>query len=117
MPGQPKGPWETMPENQFVMQVDRASDELRVRICGDLDGRTTPQLRAVLNRAVRTGAADVCLDLTDVGAFDAAALATIVTSGRRLVGQDRCLSVHGLTGLQGRLLEICDDQRTVKITN
>jgi anti-anti-sigma factor len=106
-----------MPENQFAMQVDRVGDGVQVRVVGDLDERTTPKFRMVLNRAVNAGAAEVCLDLTDVAAFDAAALAAMVTSGRRLNEQHGCLTVRGLSGLQGRLLEICDDAQIVRVTD
>jgi anti-anti-sigma factor len=106
-----------MPENQFVMQVDRVGDGVQVRVYGDLNGRTTPRLRSLLNRTVNAGAVEVCLDLTHVAAFDAAALAAMVTSGRRLNEQHGCLVVRGLSGLQGRLLEICDNAQIVKVTD
>jgi anti-anti-sigma factor len=106
-----------MPEDQFAMQVDRVGNGVQVRVYGDLDERTTRQFRMVLNRAVNAGSAEVCLDLTHVEAFDTAALAAMVTSGRRLNDQHRQLTIRGLSGLQGRLLEICDNAQIVKVTD
>ena len=64
-------------------------EELVVRVAGELDLSTSPQLSAALTEAASGTATSVTLDLEGVTFIDSSALRVLVLSGRAL-SQDGC---------------------------
>lgn len=82
-----------------------------VRVCGDLDIMSAPDLRRVLVDLVGAGHVDLVVDLTDVTFMDASGLGVLVAALNRVgacqgnlslvVGSARLLKLFTITGLTG----------------
>ena len=79
-------------------------DELVVRVTGELDLSTSPQLSAALMEAGGGTATSVTLDLGGVSFIDSSALRVLVLSGRAL-SQDGCeLRIGARSDMVARVL-------------
>src|SRR5215210_7434135 len=90
---------------EFSISAERlSSDSYLVRVTGELDLYTAPQLENEFDGIVRDGAAYVLVDLGDVPFLDSSGLAVLLAAASRL-GKDAFV----LTGLgfeSRRVLEI-----------
>lgn len=99
---------------EFSCSTERLpGDSYLVRLTGELDLYTAPQLENELETLIRAGAAHVLLDLTDVPFLDSSGLAVLLGAAGRL-GKD----AFALTGLgleTRRVLEITGTDRLLAV--
>ena len=72
-----------------VFEISRLADGTGVKLAGDLDLHTAPELTAAL-RALRK-AGDVCLDMTEVTFIDSSGLSAILSFARSREGDSKVL--------------------------
>jgi anti-anti-sigma factor len=77
-----------------------------VRLSGQLDGRSTAELRDVLHAQLDSSAGDVVLDLGDVDFVDLTALRMIAVASRYAALQGHRLLLRDCTPLVRRLLHL-----------
>ena len=86
-----------------VSSLDRQHE---VRLLGELDMSTAPQLRDELARLASTGAGVVTLDLSDLAFIDSTGLSVLITSLKRLRSQGGDLALRSPTPGTRKVLEI-----------
>lgn len=84
-----------------------------VRVTGELDLYTAPQLENELETLIRADAMHVLVDLSDVPFLDSSGLAVLVAAARRL-GRDR-FALAGLGLESRRVIEITGADRLLTI--
>lgn len=67
-----------------------------LRVSGELDIFTAPQLRLEIDAAMTTRPGDLILDLSDVTFLDSSGLAVLFSAARRLARHDARVTVRGL---------------------
>jgi anti-sigma B factor antagonist len=77
---------------------------LEVRVRGELDMSTTPQLSDALSAAAEQPASEVMLDLSGVTFIDSSALRLLVLSGRALAEAGRTLQIGPRSDMVARIL-------------
>ena len=88
----------------LAIDTQERGDELVVRVEGELDLSTSPQLSAALTEAGGGTATSVTLDLSGVTFIDSSAIRVLVLSGRALA-QDGCeLRIGDRSDMVGRVL-------------
>jgi anti-sigma B factor antagonist len=81
-------------------------DATVLRVSGDLDLLTSPELAARLDGIVRDGTGEVVVDLSRTGFIDSAALHVLLNAQRRLTRESRGLAVVCVPGPVRRLIEL-----------
>lgn len=66
----------------FEVRIDEDSDAVTLSLCGELDLATSPKTQEELERALRNGAAQVVVDLTDLTFIDSTGIALFVFAKR-----------------------------------
>jgi anti-sigma B factor antagonist len=90
---------------EFTCSSERLpGDSYVVRLCGELDLYTAPQLENELETLIRAGAEHVLVDLTDVPFLDSSGLAVLLGAAGRLGRESFALT--GLGRETRRVLEI-----------
>jgi anti-sigma B factor antagonist len=99
---------------EFTCSSERLpGDSYLVRLSGELDLYSSPQLENELEKLIRAGAEHVLVDLTDVPFLDSSGLGVLLGAARRL-GKDR-FALAGL-GLEARrVLEITGTDRLLSV--
>jgi anti-sigma B factor antagonist len=77
-----------------------------LRVEGELDLYTSPELRDRLLGLVEEGSGDVALNLTGVTFMDSSSLGTLVTCLKRLREKDRALALVGVNGAPLKVLTL-----------
>ena len=85
-----------------TLSIDAASDST-IRLAGELDAATVPQLRAALAQTLTQRPARLILDLTDLDFCDSTGLALLVQTRNNLPDTSQ-LILHGATDRMHRLL-------------
>lgn len=67
-----------------------------LRVAGELDISTAPQLRLEIDAAMTTPPGDLILDLSEVTFLDSSGLAVLFSAARRLARHDARVTVRGL---------------------
>lgn len=88
-----------------VLEID--AGRCVVRLCGEHDISTEPELRGLLDRAMGLGASAVVVDLAAVQFMDASTLRAIVDARIALHISGRPLTVRSATGPALRLINLC----------
>lgn len=91
------------PEPPINVVVDLVDENHVVRVAGELDAFTAPDVRAAL---VRTEDRDVVLDLSGVTFIDSSGLALIVETRQRLQTEHHRLVIGPRSDVVQRLLEL-----------
>lgn len=102
-----------MPSDGLDITVDESEQGHRVRVRGELDLATAPQLASCLSGDVGEGSLPVVLDLSEVTFIDSSALRTLVLSGRELSAAGRTLQIGPRSDRVTKVLEMTQlDQYT-----
>jgi len=88
----------------LTIEPEQQGSELHVRVRGELDMSTAPQLATALSEAGRGPAETVVLDLSGVTFIDSSALRVLVQSGRELSGAQRTLQIGPRSDMVARVL-------------
>jgi anti-sigma B factor antagonist len=78
---------------QFRAEVQKGLRPLVVKLAGELDVATVPQLEACLEGLGGDGAPDICLDLSDLSFCDSSGIAAIVRAWQLVKGMGGQLSL------------------------
>ena len=81
-------------------------DDAVMTVTGQVDGRSTLEMRELLYGVIRSCDTDVVLDLTDVESIDVTALRMIAVASREMGEGNRCLLLRGCSPLVRRLLHL-----------
>lgn len=92
--------------SEFGVAVTAAENGATVRISGDLDCYTAPQLRCVLLALVDDGARHLTLDLGDTQFVDSTGLSVLVGGLRRVREHGGSMVVRSPTDATRKLFEI-----------
>ena len=92
-----------MDSEGFSFAVDDAGPDVVVRVEGELDMATAPQLDQCL---AYLGAKSLTLDLTALTFMDSGGIAIIVKAAKRAAEHDTSFAVRGVQPIQRRLFEI-----------
>lgn len=97
----------TMTHGAHGLSIDTATegDVLEVRVSGELDMSTTPQLSDALSTA-DPGPSTVLLDLAGVSFIDSSALRVLVLSGRSLAEAGRTMQIGPRSEMVARILKM-----------
>jgi anti-sigma B factor antagonist len=90
----------------FDVEVIEDDVSLVVRVSGDVDLATSPQLREALERAITGGVQLVRLDMTGVTFLDSSGISVLVDAKQRLQDNGARLVLHGVGDRIARVLEI-----------
>jgi len=66
--------------DDFAVSVDRDADQTVVRVRGDLDNYTAPELRTVIAHIMVDPPRQLTIDLVEVGFMDSSALSVLVAT-------------------------------------
>jgi anti-sigma B factor antagonist len=88
----------------LAIETDQQGDQVVVRVKGELDLSTTPQLSAALDDAATATPSTVVLDLGGVSFIDSSALRVLVMAGRSLADGGRTLQIGPRSEMVARLL-------------
>ena len=91
---------------ELQVTVSGAEPEYEVRLLGELDMSTAPQLRDELLRLVSDGATMVTVDLSELAFVDSTGLSVLITGLKRLRQQGGDLALRSPTPGTRRVLEI-----------
>ncbi|HET7720100.1 MAG TPA: STAS domain-containing protein [Acidimicrobiales bacterium] len=91
---------------ELHVSVSGAEPEYEVRLLGELDMSTAPQLRDELLRLVSGGATMVTVDLSELAFVDSTGLSVLITGLKRLRQQGGELALRSPTPGTRRVLEI-----------
>lgn len=83
---------------ELVIENDAAGPWTIVRVSGELDLHTSPQLREHVLSLVGDPPVRIALDLSDVGFLDSSSLGMLVTCLKRVRERDGELMLVGVTG-------------------
>ena len=86
--------------------VSGADSQHEIRLLGELDMSTAPQLRDELARLTSDGAQVVTLDLSDLAFIDSTGLSVLITGLKRLRQQGGDLALRSPTPGTRKVLEI-----------
>jgi len=94
--------------HEFELTVERGAGVARVRIAGDLDIATVPELDRALEGLAGDGHHRLVLDLDDLQFMDARGLRAIVRAKRFAERHGGRLTIHRSSGQVQRLFELTD---------
>src|SRR3546814_17382393 len=97
-----------MPSSQpFAIEVgEPTADELDVRVRGELDMSTAPELSAALVKAGEGASGPIKLDLSGVTFLDPSAIGALISAGQQLSASGRSLHIGKRSPIVPRTLEI-----------
>ncbi|GIJ76796.1 anti-anti-sigma factor [Micromonospora phaseoli] len=78
----------------------------RLRLAGELDMGSAPQLNAVIDRLAEDGERRLLIDLTDLTFCDSTGIAVFVRGDNRAAAEGGWLRVTGATGRVERVLQL-----------
>ena len=90
----------------FALHTDQDGDAAVVRVVGELDLATAPQLRQLLVDLVARGSRHVTLDLADMAFIDSTGLRVLVAGLQRLRDCDGELALRSPSAAALRVFEI-----------
>jgi anti-sigma B factor antagonist len=88
------------------LQVDRAGDQVRIALRGELDVDTAPELWAAIDEAIAGGVVSILLDLSELSFADSTGLGVFVRAGKELRDAGGGLTLRHPGERIKRLLEI-----------
>lgn len=91
---------------ELQVTVSGAEPEYEIRLLGELDMSTAPQLRDELLRVVSDGARMVTVDLSELAFVDSTGLSVLITGLKRLRQQGGEMALRSPTPGTRRVLEI-----------
>jgi len=94
------------PQSFAIEAGEPEAGERRIRVRGELDMSTAPELSARLVEAGNDGASDVTLDLSAVSFLDSSAIGALIAAGQELRAQGRTLRIGPRSAIVSRVLEI-----------
>jgi len=91
---------------QFELSEQRVEDGLLMRVAGELDVLTVPQLASRLDELIRSHAEDLVINLDAATFIDSVGLHALLNAQRRLARRGRNLSVVCAGGQVRRVIDM-----------
>ena len=104
-------------EPGFGIETALEGDATVLRVTGEVDLATSPQLREACEQAAATTPATVRVDLTQVTFLDSTGISVLVQMHKRLEGQGGALVLHGLSAQARRVLEVAGLDAFFRVTD
>lgn len=95
--------------------MDIMADGPILRCSGDLDGRSTGELREALHAHLDAREGDVVIDVVAVGAVDLPALRVLAAASSRAAAAGRAMTIRGASASLRRLLHLTGLIRFVRV--
>jgi anti-sigma B factor antagonist len=93
--------------HSFAIEVDDPdASERKVRVSGELDMSTAPELSAALIKAGEGGDGAITLDLSGVTFLDSSAIGALIAAGQELSAGGHTLRIGPRSAIVSRVLEI-----------
>lgn len=89
-----------------VSHVERDGDGACLRLAGELDLSTAPELTAAIDKLIAAGETRVLLDLTDLTFCDSTGMAVFVRGDNRAAADGGWLRLTGANGRVERVLQV-----------
>ncbi|MEV4463545.1 STAS domain-containing protein [Micromonospora echinofusca] len=89
-----------------VTCVDRDGGTTRLRLAGELDLSTAPELNAAIDQLVDAGERRLLVDLTELAFCDSTGIAAFVRGDNRVAADGGWLRLTGATGRVDRVLQV-----------
>ncbi|SCL72358.1 anti-anti-sigma factor [Micromonospora citrea] len=89
-----------------VTYADRHGGGTRLRLAGELDLSSAPELNAVIDRLVDGGERRLLVDLTELVFCDSTGIAAFVRGDNRVAADGGWLRVTGASGRVDRVLQV-----------
>ncbi|MEU9509956.1 STAS domain-containing protein [Micromonospora sp. NPDC048170] len=89
-----------------VTYADRGSGGTRLRLAGELDLSSAPELNAAIDRLVDGGERRLLVDLTELTFCDSTGIAAFVRGDNRVAADGGWLRVTGASGRVDRVLQV-----------
>ncbi|MGN9769109.1 STAS domain-containing protein [Micromonospora sp. SD12] len=89
-----------------VTCADRDGGTTRLRLAGELDLSTAPELNAAIDRLVDAGERRLLVDLTELTFCDSTGIAAFVRGDNRVAADGGWLRLTGATGRVDRVLQV-----------
>ena len=87
-------------------EVGEMADVPVLKVAGEIDVYTAPELRAAINEAIGSGATDLIIDLTDVGYMDSSGFGMLLGAAKRVKPKGGTINLVGCSEAVGRMLSI-----------
>lgn len=100
---------------ELVIDVDTTGTWSVVRVAGELDLHTSPQLRDQVLPLIEEPPIRIALDLTDVGFMDSSSLGMLVTCLKRVRERDGRFMLVGVTGSPMKVLSLTGLDRVFEV--
>lgn len=94
------------PQSFAIEVIDPEAADRQVRVRGELDMSTAPDLSAALVRAGEAGAGTITLDLSGVTFLDSSAIGALIAAGQDLGAAGAKLRIGPRSAIVSRVLEI-----------
>ena len=104
--GAPEGSGPVVNPGELHVAVSGAQPEYEIRLLGELDMSTAPQLREELLRLLSDGATMVTVDMSELAFVDSTGLSVLITGLKRLRQQGGDMALRSPTAGTRRVLEI-----------
>jgi anti-sigma B factor antagonist len=91
---------------ELVLDTERAGTRAVVRVSGDLDAYSAPELEAEISALLGDDVTDLVFDLSATKFLDSSGLRAILTAHRRLADRDGRLALRAPSERVRRLLDI-----------
>ncbi|GAA4579683.1 STAS domain-containing protein [Micromonospora coerulea] len=89
-----------------VTHAERDDGQACLRLAGELDMSTAPELTAAIDRLARAGERHLLIDLTELTFCDSTGIAAIVRGDNRAAAEGGWLRVTGASGRVARVLQV-----------
>ncbi|GAA4054484.1 STAS domain-containing protein [Nonomuraea soli] len=91
---------------ELVVEVERSGSAALVRIMGDLDKTTVPQLQRPLRDLITDGCTSLVIDTTELAFCDSSGLWLLLQTQQQIRQQGGAMRLDGVHGVLRRILEI-----------
>jgi anti-anti-sigma factor len=89
-----------------IRSAPTVTGEAHLRVSGEIDLGTAPQLESALSDAICDGTAAVTVDLSDVDFIDSTGVSVLVRSAHRAEQSGVMVRVEGAHGIVARVLRV-----------
>ncbi|MFI6485320.1 STAS domain-containing protein [Nonomuraea sp. NPDC050663] len=91
---------------ELMVEVERSGSTALVRLMGDLDKTTVPQLQRPVRALIADGCTSLVIDTTELAFCDSSGLWLLLETQQQIRQQGGAMRLEGVHGVLRRILEI-----------